>query len=302
MPVLYQDTSWAIPADLPRTRTDTDNGLGEHGAGHEDIAEMDLKKKTREILDDYHLKTAEFKSWTPGEDSILVFTYKYTAAVLTVAVAIIGSSLAAPFLAKDSITAVDPFNFVTFGWLVVGAFLVVAKSRYAENWPWHDFLRGQVVCRSVSELHKASKVDEQTVLLYLLHHEFKNPTTFRGPYHGLFRRHADKGTQGFNVNVPTEYKTVLAAGFIVLQVFDEEVDTGEMDPKIYTQLHDTRNDAQVTADQRPRLFDSVEDMADGVDNNAQGKSGARLKASEDSDVSTSQFEVLGIPTGDYKFV
>ena len=218
-------------------RKDIEN-MSESDTGDIESPELDLKRNAIKILRDYEIKKAEIKSWTVTEDSVRVGTAKYSGAVLTIAFAIIGGSLVVPFVVKEDIPGVDPFQFVTFGWLLAGAFLVLTKSRYVENWPWHDFLRGQVVCQSVSELAVASRVPEQTVLLYLLHHEYKNPILFRGPYHGVFRRQANKGTLGFNIDVPTRHATVLAAGFIVLEIFD----TRENERRVHTMLQDTRED------------------------------------------------------------
>ena len=183
-----------------------------------DSPEIRLKRNALNTFREYKNRKAEIKSWTVTEDSVRVRTTKYSSIVLTVAILILGGSLAVPFLVGQRIPGVDPFQFVTFGWLLAGAFLVGAKSRYVENWPWHDFLRGQMVCRSVSELAVASRVKKQAVLLYLLHQEFRNPLVFRGPYHGVFRQRAKFGSHGFNIDVPVGHATVLAAGFIVLEV------------------------------------------------------------------------------------
>jgi len=105
-------------------------------------------------------------------------------------------------------------------WLLAGAFLVGAKSRYVADWPWHQFLRGQIICQSVSELAEASRLKRQTILLYLLHNEMRNPLVFRGPYHGAFSQRTKSGKTGFSINVPLEHATALAAGFIVLKVWN----------------------------------------------------------------------------------
>ncbi|KAF1807839.1 hypothetical protein P152DRAFT_384734, partial [Eremomyces bilateralis CBS 781.70] len=123
---------------------------------------------------------SEQESWAICENSVRIKTTKYSTVVLAVAIVIILGSLCVPFLVGEKIEGVDPFQFVTFGWLLAGAFLIGAKSRYVEEWPWHDFLRGQIICRSVSELAHASRLKEQTILLYLLQNEFKKPLMFRG--------------------------------------------------------------------------------------------------------------------------
>ena len=205
-----------------------------------------------------------------------------------------------PFLVGERIPGVDPFQFVTFGWLLAGAFLVGAKSRYVENWPWHDFLRGQIVCRSVSELAVASRVKKQAVLLYLLHHEFRNPLVFRGPYHGVFRRRAKSGTEGFNIDVPVGHATVLAAGFIVLEVRGIK----EKETKVHTLLHDTRQDALDDADGQIHVSDPLEGVLrdKGEKQKLGHKETVRLKLVEDPSNTLRQYEVLGLPTADCNFV
>jgi len=260
------------------------------------------------VLRDYQSKKGEIKTWAVTEDSVRVRTAKYSSIVLTVAIGIIGGSLPVPFLVKEGIPGVDPFQFVTFGWLLAGAFLVLAKSRYVENWPWHDFLRGQIVCRSVSELAVASRVKEQAVLLYLLHHEFRNPLVCGGPYHGVFRRRADKGARGFDINVPTCHATVLAAGFIVVQFRDEhagentdareQTDTREKERKLHIELQDTREDAPET----PLVFNQDEGLEGGGDKEKPGSRAIRLKLDAKASIVRPAREILGLPTADYEFI
>jgi len=204
-----------------------------------------LENKASKLFKEYKARTSELNSWAISEETVRVHTQKYSFLILLVAITIILGTLSVPFLVGQRIKGVDPFQFVTFSWLLAGAFLIGAKSRYVEEWPWHDFLRGQILCRSVSELAAASRIKKQTVLLYLLHNEFKNPLLFRGPYHGAFTNRAGSGGKGFNIDVPLEHATALAAGFIVLKVWSE---SGE-----YLLLHDSRDDA-FRDSQRGELF------------------------------------------------
>jgi hypothetical protein len=281
---------------------DIDNELEECNIYNRDISETTLKKNAIKVLRDYQSKKGEFKTWTVTEDAVRTRTAKYSIIVLTVAIGIIGGNLTVPFLVKKGIPGVDPFQFVTFGWLLAGAFLVLAKSRYVENWPWHDFLRGQMVCRSVSELAVASRVKEQAVLLYLLHHEFRNPLVYCGPYPGVFRRRAEKGARGFDINVPTGHATVLAAGFIVHQFrakdAGEHTDTTEREWKVYTELQDTREDAPGT----PLVFNQYEGLEGGADRQKPGSRATRLKLDENPSINRLEREILGLPTTDYLFI
>ncbi len=283
-------------ADEHIVREDIDREL-ENESSDRDGSGSSLRQNALKVLKDYQSKKKETDTWTVTEDSVRVRTTKYSGMTLTIACAIIGGGLTVPFLVKEGIPGVDPFQFVTFGWLLAGAFLVVAKSRYTENWPWHDFLRGHIVCRSVSELAVASRVSKQAVLLYLLHHEYKNPLVFRGPYHGAFRRQASTGAKGFDIDVPTGHATVLAAGFIVLQIFDK----GEKERRVHTMLQDTRKD--VPGSSRQLVFDPDEALDDEDEPQRLGyQKPTRLKLVDESSSIISQCEILGVPTTDYDFI
>ena len=250
------------------------------------------------ISKEYKNQKPEISDWTVAEDSVRVHTFKYSSIILTIAIAVIGGSLSIPFLVGERITGVDPFQLVTFSWFLAGAFLVGAKSRYVENWPWHDFLRGQVVCRSVSELAEASNVEKQAVLLYLLYHEFRNRLVFRGPYHSVFHRKSEAGIAGFSIDVPVEHATVLAAGFIVLE-FCRTEDT-EMKANIL--LHDTREGALNGTGGEVLISESAEEvLSDKSERHMRRYRRIRLKQADDPS-NSEDYEVLGLPTMDCIFV
>lgn len=280
---------------------DLARGLEECDSSSADSFETRLKKSALKTYKQYKSRQAEIQDWDVTEDSVLVRTKKYSGVVLTVAMAIIGGSLSVPFLVGERIPGVDPFQFVTFGWLLAGAFLVGAKSRYVESWPWHDFLRGQIVCKTVSELAVASRVKKQAVLLYLLHKEFQNPLLFRGPYHGVFRRRAGSGwTDGFSIDVPVAHATVLAAGFIVLEVRGLR----ERERQVHTVLHDTREDVPENPDGESIVFDRLQEVADDQDEKAtfRHRKTIRQKTMEGSSITLGQYEVVGLPTADCDFI
>jgi hypothetical protein len=183
----------------------------------------DLKRRARETYNDYLTKGLVMKSWAVSEQSILVYCQTYSRICLAIASIIVFGSLSVPFLVGKRIQGVDPFQFVTFAWLLAGAFLVGAKGHYVTDWPWHDFLSGQVLCRSVSELADFCALNPQVVLFYLLHNEVRNPLVFRGPFVEPFAKRGESGT-GFNVDVPLKHSTALGMGFVVLKVVwkDEE--------------------------------------------------------------------------------
>jgi hypothetical protein len=131
--------------------------------------------------------------------------------------------MSVPFVVRDSVSGVDPMQFATFAWVIMAFFVVVAKSRYVREWPWHDFLHGRIVCKSVSDVSDVSGVNAQMVLMKLLHGERENILKTRGPFNGMFTRKSE-GSEGFSIDEPLKLSTMLASGFIVLKVRNE---TGE---------------------------------------------------------------------------
>ena len=74
------------------------------------------------------------KKWVIAETSINVRCQGYIASVLAVCIIIVGGGLDLPFTVGTRIAGVDPFQFATFAWLVVGFILVVAKNRHVSEW------------------------------------------------------------------------------------------------------------------------------------------------------------------------
>lgn len=251
-----------------------------------------LHERVGEVLEAYRRRKTEIDSWTVTQDSVRVSTRRYSSVALAIAVGVIVGSVPLPFVVQDQLPGVDPFQLVMFSWLVVGAFLVAAKSRYVENWPWHDFLRMQVVCHSVTELAKAGRVDQQAVLLHLLFHEYRHPLAFHGPYPGVFRHHADSG--GFNVDVPTEHATLMAAGFIVLEILERIPASDQWEHR--TVMQDTREgkDGMTLRFQMSEMAAKVAGKARLV----------RVKSEDDDDDifwQRFQHRVIGVSAEDWNF-
>jgi hypothetical protein len=215
-----------------------DNILGSEDDEDHDLKEL-FEKRNEHVseLNKYNKPYGEFKSWEITEGSIRAKTTKFSLIVIVIAIVIVLDSLSVPFLVYKRIPGVYPFQFVTFSWLLAGAFLVGAKSRYIEEWPWHEFLSGWIVRRSVTELSQASGVSEQTVLVYLLCEQSKNTLIFRGYYSCAFTKPKEAPATGFNIDVPIKHSTLLAAGFIVLKVWSTK---GGMQ----LLLHDARDNRQ----------------------------------------------------------
>jgi hypothetical protein len=189
------------------------------------------------LLSDYQLNIEKMSKWEPAASSMTVKCRTYAITIQIAVIIFLLGALAVPFTVHDRIKGVDPFQVTTFAWVVCGSALVVAKSRYVNSWPWHDFLRGWVVCRTVSDLSDVSGVDSQVILLFLLHNEWNSLLVSDGPYNGMFRRKTDPRSvsesqnqqrsnapltyrQGFSIDVPVHLITLLASGFIVLKAMN----------------------------------------------------------------------------------
>jgi len=186
----------------------------------------------------------QLKHWVIAESSVTVPCKRYIVMVLAFCTIILCGGLAVPFVVKQRITGVDPFQVTTFAWLLVGAILVVAKGRYVSDWPWHDFLSGIVVCGSVSDVAKVTGVHPQMILMHLLHNERNNTLTTKGPYNGMFQRTVSgagdpfgglpgsggvpsstigmASCDGFSIDEPVDLSTMLTSGFVVLKVLSEK--------------------------------------------------------------------------------
>ena len=181
----------------------------------------DAEAKASLVIEEYKRNSSKTKKWVVAETSIRVNCSGYSRSILAVALVIIAAALTVPFTVRNKIAGVDPFQFVSLAWLVAGAVLIGAKSRYVRDWPWHDFLRGQVVCKSITELAEVSSVPHQMILLYLLHNESKHTLTVSGPYTGMFDRVSEKG-DAFVIDKPVQLSTALASGFLVFKVQNED--------------------------------------------------------------------------------
>jgi hypothetical protein len=177
----------------------------------------ETETKRSAILQQYEKHKRQMELWTVTEDCIIIKCRSYVAIVVSIAGIIICGCFAVPFVVKQDISGVDPFQIFMFAWVLAGFIVIVAKSRYVSEWPWHHFIRGEVVCGSVRDVSEVTGIDKQAVLSYLLHGERTNILTTRGPYNGMFGR-TTEGSGGFSIDVPVQLSTMLASGFIVLKV------------------------------------------------------------------------------------
>ncbi|KAK6364505.1 hypothetical protein LTS17_012128 [Exophiala oligosperma] len=182
-------------------------------------------KKEMQVVQQYVKEEKRMQSWVFAETSVTVRCTGYIMAIMVLCALVLGGGLAIPFVVRNEIVGVDPFQITTFTWLIVGAILIVAKTRYVTEWPWHDFLHGRVVCKSVSDLAEVTGVDARFILTKLLYDERNTTVVTRGPYNGMFSRKPDGlGSDGFSIDVPAQLSTMLVSGFIILKVLSS---TGE---------------------------------------------------------------------------
>ncbi|KAL0942279.1 uncharacterized protein CTRU02_200165 [Colletotrichum truncatum] len=134
---------------------------------------------------------------------------------MTACGALVIGGILAGLLIGERLAGVDPFNITMFAWVLAGFVTLVAKSVSVREWPWRDFLRGQVPCRSVSELHAVTGVDKQDIMEYLLAKESYTILVTKGPFNRLFSRQSD---DGFSIDVMMELRTLLSGGIVVVKV------------------------------------------------------------------------------------
>jgi hypothetical protein len=185
------------------------------------VLQRETPSKSDEIIAEYAKHKQEMDHWVVSEDSITIKCRWYVALVITTALIVVCGCMAVPFLVRTRIQGVDPFQITTFGWGLAFFVVILAKSRYVSEWPWHQFLRGQVVCRSISDVNEVTKIDPQMILMNLLHNERDNILKTRGPFNGMFGRQAE-GPDGFSIDVSVKLSTMLASGFIMLKVINEK--------------------------------------------------------------------------------
>lgn len=189
-------------------------------AGSELSAMSQIETRATEVTTRYQNCGSRMDKWVSAEESITIKCHRYVISIISLAILIVCGGVAVPFAVGTRIRGVDPFQITTFAWLLAGFITIIAKSRYVSEWPWHDFLRGRVVCRSVKEVCDVTGIDSQMVLMYLLLEERSNTLRTKGPYNGMFIRVAE-GSNGFSIDEPVQLSTMLASGFIILKVLNE---------------------------------------------------------------------------------
>jgi hypothetical protein len=160
------------------------------------------------------------KRWIVSDDSITIRCRTYVFTCVVVAFLIVCAGIAIPFVVRDTITGVDPFQITLFTWLLAGFIILVAKGRYVNEWPWHEFIHGHVICRSVKEVCDASSFNDQTILMFLMLNEWRTDLRTRGPHNGMYVRRSINGDSGFAINRSAHISTMMASGYVIVKVLN----------------------------------------------------------------------------------
>lgn len=184
----------------------------------------------REVRMAYQRHVVNMLAWSIRTDTIEVPCLPATLQILLPAfsLAALGVVLFASPYQKPR--GVDPSNLMIFLWSLSLSFLLVCKAFFVPDWAWHDFIRGKVVCGSVSEIKRISGIKDQAIIMHLLRQTYPPHINsgFARPLFAQRRRATPKiraeeaiqvaTTDGFSIDRPISLKTLYAAGFIVLMV------------------------------------------------------------------------------------
>ncbi|KAL4735665.1 hypothetical protein BDV11DRAFT_195459 [Aspergillus similis] len=162
----------------------------------------------------------QFERWTIDEKSITIPYRGYCYGSLGVCATLVTGGLAIGLTVERRINGVDPFNISIFCWTLAAFLALLLRSIRVENWPWRDFLRGRVVCRSVSEVRDVAGIDPQLLLSILLILEIQMMLSKRGRFCVPFTRKEDNG---FLIDIPITTKAMNDGGCFLAKVV---TDTG----------------------------------------------------------------------------
>lgn len=159
-------------------------------------------------------QVTQVTSWDIAEKTITIPHKWYSAITLLVCSLVIGGGVV--FIALgDRVNAVDPSNLTTLSWAAAGFILVWFQSQRVQDWPWRDFLRGRIVCRSVTEVVSVTRMHPQTFMAILLRYQKRFGLTTSGPHNSLFEKKAE---DGFSIDVPQLTRTAVDGGTIFVAV------------------------------------------------------------------------------------
>ncbi|KAI0413324.1 hypothetical protein F5X98DRAFT_390954 [Xylaria grammica] len=160
----------------------------------------------------------EMSAWVYVETAVIVQCRFYVFTIMTLAGVLVGGGLAIGLTLETRLEGVDPFNITVYAWALAAFLALVSKSIKVRDWAWADFLRGRVLCRSVSELSSITGYSDQLILAKLLHDEKESILVTRGPYNSVFERRAERNGDGFSIDLPVKTRTLLLSGLTMLKV------------------------------------------------------------------------------------
>ena len=126
------------------------------------------------------------------------------------------------------VAGVDMSNMALLIWTVATTGLLLAKSWFVHDWPWHDFLQGRIVCHSVSETCRITGVSDQSLLMFLLSDDRAKHLRTSGPWNGLFNagnshsKSPKTEHDGFSIDRGSKLATVTQCGIMVLKAAHED--------------------------------------------------------------------------------
>ncbi|KFA46874.1 hypothetical protein S40293_03610 [Stachybotrys chartarum IBT 40293] len=217
----YKSLSQSVLAQHDRRSTLSLGSTAPTNMWH-DLSDQQKHQKVQQSKQKQEKLTAKSESWVFEEETIRVSCARYVYTVIGIGFTLVLTGLMLGiflgFTIEDSIALqdVDPFGFTTYCWVIAAFIVVIAKSVRVENWPWRDFLLRRVTCRSLSELHAVTGIDEQDLIAFLLTKEYENVLITRGPYNQLFMRKGEG--LGFSIDCKPQIRTLLAAGLIFVKV------------------------------------------------------------------------------------
>ncbi|KAI1380537.1 hypothetical protein F4677DRAFT_262107 [Hypoxylon crocopeplum] len=157
-------------------------------------------------------------NWVIDDNAIVVPYKRYAWGAMALAVFLVCVGLSVGFSVGDRIPGVDPSNISAYCWVLTVFLLLMAKALRVESWPWSSFLRGQVPCRSVSEVVAVTGVHPQVLLAILLRLDNHMHLRTRGPFNTLFRRQSTDPQGGLSIDVPITTATAIEGGFTPIKV------------------------------------------------------------------------------------
>jgi hypothetical protein len=172
-------------------------------------AQIEKRQKEIEFANDH------MSEWVFEENGVRVRCGLYVWSVVFICLVLVVSGIIIGLTVHTRVPGVDPFDIATYLWVMAGFIIYAAQSVRVENWVWRDFLLRRVLCRSISELHSVTRIDEQLILAKLLHDEDTSILKTRGPYNCPFLR---KSEDGFSIDKPLSMWTMLLSGLIMVQV------------------------------------------------------------------------------------